>query len=119
MQSNLLVPLIAIGNMLVFQGVQQTGSLDVAVIKGEIRGLFVDGRIVVDAKFFPRISPNYDRPQVDPSSWWDLWTCSESDGGQGDIKNSEVLPRELEEDDLLVCSPTVLGFSLNKKRWRA
>lgn len=86
--------------------------------KGEIRSLFVDGRIVVDAKFFRRVNPNYDRPQVDPSSWWDLWTGSESDGHKGDIKNSEVQPQELEDGDLLVCSPTVLGFSLNKKRWR-
>ena len=86
--------------------------------KAEIHSLFVDGRIVVDAKFFRRINPNYDRPQVDPTSWLDLWAGSYSDGRQGDIKNSEVQPQELEDEDLLVCSPTVLGFSLSKKRWR-
>ena len=86
--------------------------------KDEIRRLFVDGRIIVDAKFFRRVNPNYDRPQVDPTSWWDLWAGSDSNGREGDIKNSEVQPQELEDEDLLVCSPTVLGFSLNQKRWR-
>ena len=83
--------------------------------KAEIRSLFVDGRIVLDARLFRRVNPNYDRPQVNPSSWWDLWTSSGSDGREGDIQTSEVQPQELEAEDLLVCSPTVLDFSLNKK----
>jgi hypothetical protein len=42
------------------------------------------------------------------------WTSQ----SQKDIKNSEVPPHELGCHDLLVCSPTVFGFSLNDKQWR-
>ena len=35
-----------------------------------------------------------------------------------DIQKSEVPPEELEEDSLLVCSPTVLGLGLDDKKWR-
>ena len=87
--------------------------------KGEIHNLFVNSRIIVDAAYFRRINPNYSRPRVEQSSWWEgLWESSALDGDKGDIKTSAVPPNELEVDDLLVCSPTVLGFSLNDKQWR-
>ena len=87
--------------------------------KGEIHNLFVDGRIIVDATYFRRVNPNYNKPRVEQSSWWEgLWDSSALDGDKGDIKSWEVPPNELEADDLLVCSPTVLGFSLNDKQWR-
>ena len=87
--------------------------------KGEIHNLFVDSRIIVDAAYFRRINPNYNRPRVEQSSWWEgLWESSALDGDKGDIKTLEVPPNELQVDDLLVCSPTVLGFSLNDKQWR-
>ena len=86
--------------------------------KGNIQHWFVNGRIIVDAVSFRRINPNYDRPQVEQSWWSGLWESSGSDGDKEDVQKSEVPPEELEEDDLLVCSPTVLGFSLNDKKWR-
>jgi hypothetical protein len=70
---------------------------------------------MVDAVFFRRVNPNYDRPQVE-HSWCSDFLGLGSD--KEDIKNSEVPPEELEDRDLLVCSPTVLGFSLNDKKWR-
>ena len=87
--------------------------------KGNIHNLFVDSRIMVDATYFRRINPNYDRPQVEQSLWWEgFWELSGLASDKEEIKSSEVPPNELEVDDLLVCSPTVLGFSLNDKQWR-
>jgi hypothetical protein len=83
--------------------------------KGIIQHWFVKDRIMVDAVFFRRVNPNYDRPQVEQSGWSDFLGLGSD---KEDIKNSEVPPEELEDHDLLVCSPTVLGFSLNEKKWR-
>ena len=83
--------------------------------KGIIHNWFVKGRIMVDAVFFRRVNPNYDRPRVEQSWWSDFLGL---DDAEENIKNSDVPPDELEDHDLLVCSPTVLGFSLNDKKWR-
>ena len=84
--------------------------------KGEIKPVTVNSRIMVDAAFFRLVNPNYARPQVD--EWSFFWESAGSNENRNDIKNSEVPPHELGHHDLLVCSPTVLGFSLNDKQWR-
>ena len=85
--------------------------------KGEIKSVSVSSRIMVDAAFFRRVNPNYDTPQVGESSWSFFWESAGSNENRNDIKNSEVPLHELGYHDLLVCSPTVLGFSLNDKQW--
>ena len=83
--------------------------------KGIIHNWFVSGRIMVDAVFFRRINPDYNRPRVEQSWWADFLGLDEA---EHNIKNSNVSPDELSDHDLLVCSPTVLGFSLDDKKWR-
>jgi hypothetical protein len=86
--------------------------------KGEINRASISGRIVVDASLFFEIIPNYTKPRFDDnkeSNSVDFWRRStESDKIQPRFPNSTVAS----DNYLLVCSPTVLGFSLGTKQWR-
>jgi len=33
------------------------------------------------------------------------------------VKNNAMDPAAMKDDDLLICSPTVLGFSFGTKQW--
>jgi hypothetical protein len=89
--------------------------------KGEIDSRYIKNRIMVDAVEFQECNPNYLRPRVyqnnpvsiDISSWAVI--PSDKDG---QVKNSDIDPKWLKERDLLVCSPTVLGFSFDDKVFR-
>ncbi|KAF2258837.1 P-loop containing nucleoside triphosphate hydrolase protein [Lojkania enalia] len=65
--------------------------------KGKEVGFPVDSRIIVDAAFFRKMNPSYARPKR--------------------ARSTGLEPADVTEDDLLICSPTVPGFSFSKKLW--
>ncbi|KFY02063.1 hypothetical protein V490_00656, partial [Pseudogymnoascus sp. VKM F-3557] len=83
--------------------------------------VFINSRIMVDAASFQEINPNYTRPSIFKSSdSIDLWlivdAASSNQIDESATKSSMDLDA-LTDEDLLICSPTVLGFSLNDKLW--
>jgi hypothetical protein len=69
---------------------------------------------MIDPDFFWKMNPNYSRPRTDldvtrpsqPPLGWLSRTV---------VKSNGVKPAELTEKDLLICCPTVLGFSFGEK----
>ena len=84
----------------------------------------VKSRIMVDTAYFRQINPNYARPQIDKSpGTLDLSDIFDFTGGsierKDQIKRTDIDPTEMKDQDFLISSPTVLGFSLGDKLWRA
>ncbi|XTI91278.1 hypothetical protein V2W45_1459734 [Cenococcum geophilum] len=80
----------------------------------------IDSRIMVDAAYFRKMNPNYFRPTVldldhrfDFSASWDPLDHESSD----EASSSVVGQAETTDELLLICCPTVLGFSLKDKMW--
>lgn len=81
----------------------------------------VNGRIVIDAAFFRELNPNYTRPRIDElgkqnssnCTWYSFDDFSKNQIDK--IKGNNMEPARLNDDDLLLCSPTVLGFSFGDK----
>jgi hypothetical protein len=102
------------------------------VVKGEPVATSISSRIMIDAAQFRKINPNYARPSIikaansrrNDSSFIDLWF---DDGppppppppraDQVKIDDVDVDIDMQEEDNLIICSPTVLGYSLHDKLW--
>jgi hypothetical protein len=90
--------------------------------KGRIVETFIKSRVVVDAAYFREENPNYSRPSIKESNKgprgpppWDLDEIDEE--GPSPAKRDGIDPSEVKGDDLLICSPTVPGFSLGDSRW--
>jgi hypothetical protein len=83
---------------------------------GTISRMPVDGRIIVDASQFQKVNPGYPRLQ-DKVAVLDIFSGTSTDHFSERVKCTGKHPSELSEDDLLVCAPTVLGFSLSDKFW--
>ncbi|ELR03570.1 hypothetical protein GMDG_06228 [Pseudogymnoascus destructans 20631-21] len=83
--------------------------------------IFINSRIMVDAPMFQEINPNYTRPSIFKSTnsidLWLLGDTTSSNKLDESAMESSVNLDALTEEDLLTCSPTVLGFSLNDKLW--
>ena len=97
----------------------------------------VDGRVMIDAKFFQKINPNYSRLKItEPinslaeidlfDNWLDISNICDpaSDYDQvGSQASGPVTSRstvnlaDVSEDDFLICCPTVRGFSFADKQW--
>ena len=82
----------------------------------------VDGRIMVDAMFFREINPNYTRPhgietRKPESSLLDM-RKKESTLSTVTVTSIPRKASELKEEELLICCPTVPGFSFGDKLWR-
>lgn len=85
--------------------------------RGEVTEIYANSRIMVDAAFFRENSPNYLRPRINGleekkalSDGWFAYSIPEPQ-----VKSRE-LP-ELTDGDLLLCSPTVRGWSFGNKQW--
>lgn len=83
--------------------------------------IFINSRIMVDAASFQEINPNYARPSIFKSpDCIDLWlildAASSNQIDESAMKSSMDLGA-LTDEDFIICSPTVLGFSLNDKLW--
>jgi hypothetical protein len=84
--------------------------------KDQLMKVHVISRIMIDAQQFRKWNPNYAR----------LTTKKPHTDMFGQILDHEIIdrvqsngmdPSELKEEELAICSPTVLGFSLNEKIW--
>ena len=84
----------------------------------EIKKAFICGKIIVDVLFFFETIPDYTKPRFDKqeeSNSIDLWRRSAEPDKIGKHLPQPIV---LSDEQLLVCSPTVLGFSLDTKQWR-
>ncbi|PMD21103.1 P-loop containing nucleoside triphosphate hydrolase protein [Hyaloscypha hepaticicola] len=84
--------------------------------EGDPVRLSVDSRVIIDPDFFWKMNPNYSRPRTDldvtrPNQLPPGWSSCTV------VKSNGIEPAELTEDDLLICCPTVLGFSFGEKIW--
>jgi hypothetical protein len=89
--------------------------------KGRLIEVTIKGRIMVDPAHFRETNPNYKRPSIsEPSkSASDIWLFFDVDGttvtSADVVKSIRKSSAEVARDDVLLCSLTVLGFSLNRK----
>lgn len=89
---------------------------------GDISTRHVKSRIMVDIVGFQEWNPNYVAPRVrtqKPKS--EMITKvfpSGQDNTSSRLKSAYLDPDHLDESQLLVCSPTVLGFSIEDKSFR-
>ena len=87
--------------------------------------LFVNSRIMVDAAYFREANPNYARASIEESDsessslpgWTILGSDDDSEESPDAVKSNGMEPLDVKGDDILICSPTVLGFSLGNKLW--
>jgi hypothetical protein len=87
--------------------------------------LFVNSRIMVDAAYFREANPNYAKASIKDSErerssnngWYVFGDEDDSEKSSDSVKSNGMEPSEVKGDDLLICSPTVLGFSLGIKMW--
>jgi len=88
-------------------------------INGERMKYDVNSRIMVDAKFFQEMNPNHFQPKINPSVDFDGVTlhnlCLVKN--TSNIIDNRANPLLLSDEELLLCSPTVLGFSFHDRVW--
>jgi hypothetical protein len=89
--------------------------------KGEPLKITIKGRIMVDPVKFQQDNPNYTRPSMFKSSkgvsiWLDIDDVPSTQLDESALKKG-VDANELRDEDFLLCSPTVLGYSLENKLW--
>jgi hypothetical protein len=98
------------------------------VVKGAPVAASISSRIIVDAAQFRKINPNYARPSLIKaanSRWQDSNTVDLNwfdDGPPPPPRADQAKVNDVDidmhdEDNLIICSPTVLGYSLNDKLW--
>lgn len=81
----------------------------------------VDSRIMVDVVYFRKINPNYARPRIN-----ELARLSSSnsilmfslDTEADKVKHNGLDTKTMTDNDLIICSQTVYGWSFGNKRWR-
>ncbi|KAI6709035.1 AAA family ATPase [Diplocarpon mali] len=81
-------------------------------------------RIMVDAIYFREANLNYARASIDEPdkessslSGWTILGSDDSEKSPDAVKKTGMEPSDVKGDDLLICSPTLLGFSLGNKLW--
>ncbi|KAL2376051.1 hypothetical protein RJZ90_007765 [Blastomyces dermatitidis] len=98
-------------------------------VRGEMVQLCIDSCVMVDPAFFCQMNPNYTRPRInqrnhsyvdndgithlDVSAFFD----NQDQRMREQVKSNGVNPTEMKDDDLLICCPTVLGYSFNDNLW--
>ena len=80
---------------------------------------------MIDASEFHQNNANYSsshitsRPDIfslpDDSLKWDHSICQEED--LTTVKSNGTVLGEMKEEDLMVCNPTVLGYSFGNRLW--
>ena len=115
-------------------GLLQYNGTAFQVVRGELVATSISSRIMVDAAQFRKINPNYARPRVIRAANsrrnsnvidLDLLNWFDDDGPRGPPPSPRAHPVKVDdvdvdmqdEDNLIICSPTVLGYSLYDKFW--
>ena len=80
----------------------------------------VDGRVIVDATSFRQENPNYLVPMERSRSKGELifWDSFDWPSATQPTLDKHIPAENVQEDDLLIASPTVLGYSLRDQKWR-
>jgi len=87
--------------------------------------LFVNSRIMVYAAYLREANPNYAKASINEleketslSNGWIIFRDKDDSEKISDsVKTNGLELLEVKGDDLLICSPNVLGFSLGIKMW--
>ena len=85
----------------------------------------VNSRIMIDAAFFQEANPNHTRPSINElakqhssDEAWMLFGSDDRSANQSHrVKSNGKDSAEMNENDLILCSPTVPGFSYGNKIW--
>lgn len=86
----------------------------------------VNSCVTINAVFFQQINSNYAKPSIDKQATqklnndaFDIWRFSLIIITQqsNKVKSNEIESIKLDENELLVCSSTVLKFSFGDKMW--
>ncbi|GBF63954.1 hypothetical protein TMEN_6622 [Trichophyton mentagrophytes] len=78
----------------------------------------VTGRVMVDALAFKEMNPNYGFSQVkEESSDGYHFSRYEREKYQKKVKSRNLDSKNMTAREYILCSPTVLGFSLSKRVW--
>ena len=93
---------------------------------GEAVKVSVDSRVMLDAAFLRKMNPNYTRPQpvelvkkkTHCDGLFEIISDSSSKRTLDQVKDNGVELNKIRENNLLICCPTVPGFSLGDKLWR-
>lgn len=93
--------------------------------KGQPMRMPVHGRVMVDAQYFEEANPNHCKPQVEQSvpsrsfipGMCYVWTDEDMKSKSARVKSNGTTDVHVSGEDLLLCSPTVPGFSYAKKMW--
>jgi len=87
--------------------------------KGDYIEVPVDSRIMVDVAYFRKANPNYIRPHINalarPNSSDGFFIFSDTEADA--VKSSSLDMKAMSEDDLMICSQTVYGWSFGNKQW--
>ena len=93
--------------------------------KGQPFKVPVNSRIMIDAVFFHEANPNHTRPTINQlakqdtsdEAWMMFGSDDRSTNQSHQVKSNGKYPAEMDEDGLILCSPTVPGFSYGNKLW--
>ena len=79
----------------------------------------VNSRIMLDPEFFREMNPNYRRPCIEENRSQSVFFDMDDAKERSNIINGRSSKAaELAPDELLICCPTIPGFSLDSKQWR-
>jgi hypothetical protein len=84
---------------------------------GELIPINVKSRITINAAFFHQNNPGYKKPSIDKPKQSDYFFFFKTAEQPGKVEIKGLDPAELDEEGMLICSPTVLGFSYADKMW--
>jgi hypothetical protein len=74
---------------------------------------------MVDVAYFRKANPNYIRPHINalarPNSSDGFFIFSDTEADA--VKSSSLDMKAMSEDDLMICSQTVYGWSFGNKQW--
>ncbi|CRG82660.1 hypothetical protein PISL3812_00004 [Talaromyces islandicus] len=73
--------------------------------------------IIVDVKTFRETNPNYPKLETKKPDCVDMWGGTREGETEDRVQHNGLDVGAMREVDLIRCSPTVLGFSLNEKVW--
>jgi hypothetical protein len=96
------------------------------IYKDKVVQKSINSRVMIDAAFFQELNPNNSRQRVtepigtdwDSAGEWQLSHDSSGGSPRQQVRGNGMEAVELTEDELLICCPTVPGFSFGDKLWR-
>ncbi|KAF7349991.1 p-loop containing nucleoside triphosphate hydrolase protein [Mycena venus] len=100
-----------------YNGLAYRNSEDVLGYR-KLEGVRVDGRIMIDGDTFAIVEPNYSRPCPRKGVFGELLDAMEDK--RSELKRSHPGSFDVEDirdEDLLLATPIVYGFSFTQKRW--